>query len=234
MHIIKEEKIYLEDSIPKNNSKNLFKEEEKKRHNSHNCEENNFIIKSFPSERLDNFREKNKNLINDNYIFTLGNTSFDKIFENKLSIKEILDKSNTIILKKNKLKIRIKIIEDNKSVSSEQSIDPLQRLSILRKELSLEAIKAFKKDDLEIDMDDEDRLTVNNNRIASQSFSPIITVSNLRTYLLMHIPKDCSFIHASKQTPIPQEIEDTILISKINDENNNIFIECKKKGNFFK
>lgn len=54
-------------------------------------------------------------------------------------------------------------------------------------------------------------------------------MANLRTYLLMHIPKDCSFIHANKQKPIPPEIEDIITISKICDNKNNIFIESDEK-----
>ena len=45
----------------------------------------------------------------------------------------------------------------------------------------------------------------------------------------MHIPKECSFINANKQTPIPQELEDTIQINKISDNNNNIFIESEQK-----
>ena len=50
----------------------------------------------------------------------------------------------------------------------------------------------------------------------------------------MHIPKDCSFIYANKQTPIPLESEDTIIISKIYDEKNNIFIESEEKKNISK
>ena len=46
----------------------------------------------------------------------------------------------------------------------------------------------------------------------------------------MHIPKDCSFIHAAKQTQIPKEIDDTIIICKISNENNNIFIESEQKN----
>ena len=45
----------------------------------------------------------------------------------------------------------------------------------------------------------------------------------------MHIPKECSFINANKQTPIPQELEDTIQINKISDNNNNIYIESEQK-----
>ena len=59
---------------------------------------------------------------------------------------------------------------------------------------------------------------VNNSQILKESYSPTITVANLRSYLLMHIPKDCSFIHANKQIPIPPEIEDTITIIKICDK----------------
>ena len=148
-------------------------------------------------------------------------------------------------------KIKIQIVEDNKSVKSEFDIDPLEKLSKLRKELRIESSKAFTKNSSEIDIENEDNLTiadiqlegkinivektlkfaifVNNNQILKESYSPTITVANLRTYLLMHIPKDCSFIHANKQTPIPPEIEDTIIISKICNEKNNIFIEAEEK-----
>ena len=111
--------------------------------------------------------------------------------------------------------------------------------------------KVFQKGTSEIDIGDEDNLTVadiqfegkiniiekslkynifvNNSQISSESYSPVITVADLRTYLLMHIPKECSFINANKQTPIPQELEDTIQINKISDNNNNIFIESEQK-----
>ena len=47
---------------------------------------------------------------------------------------------------------------------------------------------------------------INHSKVLSESYSPVITVADLRTYLLMHIPKECSFINSNKQTPIPQEI----------------------------
>ena len=52
---------------------------------------------------------------------------------------------------------------------------------------------------------------INNSQVLSENYSPVITVADLRTYLLMHIPKECSFINANKQTPIPQELEDFYL-----------------------
>jgi len=59
----------------------------------------------------------------------------------------------------------------------------------------------------------------------------MISVATLRTYLTLDIPKECNFLHASKQTPIPVEMEENINISKICDEKNNIYIESEiKKG----
>ena len=70
---------------------------------------------------------------------------------------------------------------------------------------------------------------VNNNLIATKSFSPTLTVANLRTYLILNIPKECNFLHVLKQTPIPIEIEENINICKICDEKNNIYIESEQK-----
>lgn len=140
-------------------------------------------------------------------------------------------------------------------MKSEQKIEPTQKLSILRKELSLNDNKVFTKNSSEINIDEEDNLTiadveiegtihiveksskfsifVNNNLIASKYFSPMINVATLRTYLTIEIPKECSFLQASKQTPIPVEMEENINISKICDKNNNIYIESEqKKKNF--
>lgn len=163
-----------------------------------------------------------------------------------------MDSSNTVEIQNNKPKMKIKIIEDDKSLKSEQNYDPSHKLSELRRDLSLESNKVFKRGTSEIELDEEDNLTVadiqiegkinimeksikytifvNNNQILRECYTPNITVATLRTYLLMHIPKECSFIHAVKQTPIPQEIEDTIPINKICDRDNNIFIESEQKN----
>ena len=45
----------------------------------------------------------------------------------------------------------------------------------------------------------------------------------------MYIPKECIFINLIKQTPMPQELEDTIQINIISDNSNNIFIESEEK-----
>ena len=70
---------------------------------------------------------------------------------------------------------------------------------------------------------------INHSKVLSESYSPVITVAALRTYILMHIPKECSFINSIKQTPIPQELEDIVQINKISDNSNNIFIESEEK-----
>ena len=244
--IIKENKIYIADSNQSKPEKNenipiILKIDEK----------NNFIIKANLSDKLDTIREQNFNIITNDYLFTLKGNIITKEQENIFSIKDIMDQSKTVLLKNIKPKIKIKIIEDNNSVKSEQNYDPSDKLSKLRKDLSLESNKVFRRGEAEIDIEDEDNLTVadiqiegkinivekpikytifvNNSQILSECYNPNITVSTLRTYLLMHIPKDCSFIHAKKQTPIPQEIEDTISVNKICDEKNNIFIESEQK-----
>ena len=243
-HILKENIIYIEDSI---------KEEKKiekipiilKIHDSTS------IIKALVNDKLDTIREQNFDLIKNNYLFTLHGSIISREQESTFTISEIMDKNNTVLLKDNKPKIKIKILEENKSVKSEQNYDPSFKLSDLRRELSIESSKVFKRGTSEIEIGDEDNLTVadvqiegkinimeksikyaifvNNKQILSECYPPSITVATLRTYLLMHIPKDCSFIHAIKQTPIPQEIEDTILINKICDDNNSIFIESEQK-----
>ena len=257
-NIIKEDKIYIEElnNINKSNIYNKVEEKQIKKIDKIpiilKCDENNpFLIKTLYSEKLDKIREQNKNIINDNYYFTFQGSTISKDQENTFIIGEIMDNSNNVLLRNLRPKIKIKIMEDNKSVKSEFVIDPLQKLSILRKELSLDYSKAFTKNSSEIDMENEDNLTVgdiqiqgkinivekslkftifvNNSQILKESYSPKITVAILRTYLLMHIPKDCNFIHANKQTPIPPEIEDTITISQICDNKNNIFIESDEK-----
>ena len=70
--------------------------------------------------------------------------------ENNFSLKDIMDSSRTIILKSKRPKMKIKIIEDNNSVKSEQNMDPLEKLSTLRKELGLEFNKVFKKENLKL------------------------------------------------------------------------------------
>ena len=155
-----------------------------------------------------------------------------------------MDNSNTVRLRNNKQKMKTKILEDNKSVKSEQNIDPPYKVNELRRDLNLEASKVFKKGTSEINIDDEDNLTVadiqlegkiniiekslnysifiNNSPVLSESYSPVITEADLRTYLLMYTPKECIFINVIKQTHIPQELEDTIQINKISDNSNNM------------
>ena len=250
-HIIKENIIYIEDTMSTEIKEVPKKEEEKIPIILKFDENSSSIIKANSNDKLDKIREQNSNLIKNEFLFTLHGSVITKDQESTFSIGEIMDSSNTIILKNNKPKIKIKILEDNKSVKSEQNIEPTYKISDLRRDLSLENNKVFQKGTSEIDIGDEDNLTVadiqfegkiniiekslkynifvNNSQISSESYSPVITVADLRTYLLMHIPKECSFINANKQTPIPQELEDTIQINKISDNNNNIFIESEQK-----
>ena len=166
-NIIKEDKIYIEELNNINKSNNYNKVEEKRIKNIDKipiilkCDENNhFIIKTLYSEKLDKIREQNKNIINDNYYFTFQGSTISKDQENTFSIGEIMDNYNNVLLRSLRPKIKIKIMEDNKSVKSEFVIDPLQKLSKLRKELSLDYSKAFTKNSSEIEMENEDNLTV--------------------------------------------------------------------------
>jgi hypothetical protein len=214
-------------------------------------ENSSSIIKANSNNTLDKIREQNSNLIKNEFLFTLHGSFISKDQESTFSIGEIMDSSNTIILKNNKPKMKIKILEDNKSVKLEQNIDPSYKISELRRDLNLENNKVFQKGTSEIDIGDEDNLTVadiqfegkiniiekslkynifvNNSLILSESYSPLIKVADLRTYLLKYIPKECSFITTIKQTPIPRELENTIQVNKISDNNNNIFIESEQK-----
>ena len=254
-HIIKENIIYIEDTNQYNMSsvnKEVPKKVQEKIPIILKFDENvSSIIKANSDDKLDKIREYNSNIIKNEFLFTLHGSIIAKDQESTFTIGEIMDNSNTVIFRNNKPKMKIKILEDNKSVKSEQNIDPSYKVSELRRDLSLEASKVFKKGTSEINIDDEDNLTVadiqlegkiniiekslkysifiNNSQVLSESYSPVITVADLRTYLLMHIPKECSFINAIKQTPIPQELEDTIQINKISDNNNNIFIESEEK-----
>lgn len=119
---------------------------------------NTQIIKVLPSEKLDTIRGQNLTTIKDNYNFTLQDNVIEKEMENSFSLKEIMDDSKTVILKNKRQKMKIKVMEDNKYVKSEQNIDPLEKLSTLRKELGFELNKVFKKDKTKIDIDDEDNL----------------------------------------------------------------------------
>ena len=71
-----------------------------------------------------------------------------------------MDNSNTVRLRNNKPKMKIKILEDNKSVKSEQNIAPSYKVSELRRDLNLDASKVFKKGSSEININDEDNWTV--------------------------------------------------------------------------
>lgn len=96
------------------------------------------IIKVAISEKLNIIREQNNNIIQDNFLFTFQNSSIPKNQENNFSIGDIMNDSHIVILKNINPKIKIKIIEDNKSVISEQIFDPLAKLSELRKDLGIE------------------------------------------------------------------------------------------------
>lgn len=96
------------------------------------------IIKVAISEKLNIIREQNNNIIQDNFLFTFQNSNIPKSQENNFSIGDIMNDSHIVILKNINPKIKIKIIEDNKSVISEQIFDPLAKLSELRKDLGIE------------------------------------------------------------------------------------------------
>jgi len=263
LHIIKEEKIYIEENNKKDSDDDkktvISKEDQQKIQIQQDKipiilklgDDSTSITKSSLSEKLDTFREDNN--IPDNFIFTFNGTEIKTKQEKTFTIAEIINKdSNSVILKNLKPKKKIKIIDDdNKSVKSEKEIDANEKLSKLRKELLLGTNKVFTKNSCEINIDEEDNLTVadvetegiinfveksirfiilvNNNVVANKLFSPFITVATLRTYLTIDIPKECNFLNASKQTPIPVEMEENIIVSKICDEHYNIYIESEQK-----
>ena len=211
----------------------------------------NSITKASLSDKLDKIRDDNQ--IPETYIFTFNGTEIKKNQENEFSIEDILDSnSKSVLLKNLKPKKKFKIFdEDNKSIKCEKQYESSEKLSKLRKELNLNDNKIFTKNSHEINIDDEDNFTVedveidgvinvvnktskfsifvNNNLVKSESFSPTITIATLRTYLTLDIPKECNFLHATKQTPIPVEMEDNIIISKICNEKNYIYIESEQK-----
>ena len=251
-HIIKEDKIYIEDIDKKEskNQKNSESSEEKIPVILNFGGESNSIIKVSLSQKLSVVREENE--ISDAFIFTLKGKDIKKKQEKEFSIKDVLDENtNEINLKNLKPKKKVKIIDDNDSINSEKEIEPSDKLSKLRKDLSLNSSKVFTKNSCEISIDEEDTLTiadvekegtiniiekpkrysilVNNNLISCKFFSPNLNVSTLRTYLTLDIPKECNFLHSAKQTPIPIEMENNIRISTICDDNNNIYIESEQK-----
>ena len=260
--IIKEEKIYIEENDKKDfddqsNSGSSKKGQEKipiqnkiaitLRYEN----EDNSITKASLSDKLDKIREENK--IPETYIFTFNGTEIKKIQEKEFSIEEILDSnSKSLLLKNLKSKKKFKIFDkDSKSIKCEIQYEIDGKLNKLRRELSLNDNKVFTKDSKEIDIDDEEILTVkdieldgtiniinksskfsifvNNNLVKTESFSPSLTIATLRTYLILDIPKECNFLHATKQTPIPVEMEDNFIISKICNEKNYIYIESEQK-----
>ena len=94
-HIIKEDKIYIEESNNKSKSKNRNKEEKKEKIEKIPIilkydENSSFIIKTLTSEKLDKIREQNKSIIKDNYCFTLQGSTISKDQENTFSIGEII------------------------------------------------------------------------------------------------------------------------------------------------
>jgi len=164
-HIIKEDKIFIEESDNKSKSRNFKKEEEKEKIEKIPIflkldENSSFIIKAFTSEKLDKIREQNKSIIKDNYCFTLQGSIISKDQENTFSIGEIMNNSHIVLLRNIRPKIKIQIMGDNKSIKSEFEIDPIEKLSRLRKELSIESSKAFTKNSSEIDIENEDILTI--------------------------------------------------------------------------
>ena len=260
--IIKEEKIYIEDN-DKNYSDNQSNSGSSKKGQEKIPIENkipitlrfdddeNSITKASLSDKLEKIREDNK--IPETYIFTLNGTEIKKIHENDFSIGDILD-SNTksVHLKNLKTKKNFNIFDkDNNSIKFQKQYETSKKISQIRKELNLNNNIVFTKGSYEIDIDNEDNLTVkdieldgviniinksskfsiflNNNLVKKESFSPSITITTLRTYLTLDIPKECNFLHATKQTPIPIEMEDNILISTICNEKNYIYIESEQK-----
>ena len=211
--------------------------------------EKSSMIKASSSETLDQIRINSN--IPDNYAFTFKKTQIPKNKENEYCVGDILEEDQSIFLKNLRPKRKVKIIDDEeKSVKSEQELELDQTLSMLRKSLSLNNDKAFMKDK-EIDVEDEDKLTVadiekdgtinivdksinysimlNNSLIAKKFYSPKTSIQTLRAFLIKELPKECTFINSSKQTPIPNEFEENLKINQICDEDYCIYIESEEK-----
>lgn len=116
-HIIKENIIYIEDTMS-NEIKEVPKKEEEKILIILKFDENSSsIIRANSNDKSDKIREQNSNLIKNEFLFTLHGSVITKDQESTFSIGEYFSYSeNTIILKNNKPKKKIKIFEDNKSV----------------------------------------------------------------------------------------------------------------------
>ena len=258
IYIIKEEKIYIEDNEDTQSLSESSTKEKKKVQNKAekkipiimNFEkEKSSMIKASSSETLDQIRINSN--IPDNYAFTFKKTQIPKNKENEYCVGDILEEDQSIFLKNLRPKRKVKIIDDEeKSVKSEQELELDQTLSMLRKSLSLNNDKAFMKDK-EIDVEDEDKLTVadiekdgtinivdksinysimlNNSLIAKKFYSPKTSIQTLRAFLIKELPKECTFINSSKQTPIPNEFEENLKINQICDEDYCIYIESEEK-----
>ena len=269
LHIIKEDKIYIEDydKTDSDNQSNSgsskkdsgsYKKEQEKINFQNKIpitlkfdDDSTSVTKASLSDKLDIFREKND--ISNSYIFTLNGNEIKKNDENDFSIEEVLEQSSkTVLLKILRPKKKIKIFDrDDNSIKYENQFETSEKLSQLRKKLNISEDKLFIRNLAQIDINDENCLTVadvekdgfiniikkdtkysiyvNNNLVKTASFSHTITVAELRTYLTKDIPKECDFIQVSKITPIPVEMEENIIISKICDENNNIYIQYEEK-----
>lgn len=152
--VIKENIIYIEDTMSSEIKEVPKKEEEKIPIILKFDENSSSIIKANSNDKLDKIREQNSYLIKNEFLFTLHGSVITKDQESTFSIGEIMDSANTIILKNNKQKMKIKILEDKKSIKSEQNIDPAYKISDLRRDLSLENNKVFQKGSNEIDIGD--------------------------------------------------------------------------------
>jgi len=185
-----------------------------------------FIIEEFP-EKKENFQEEN---------------SFDNI--------------NNSQEKKDKLKI-MTIIENGKIIKKKK-INVNESLSELRSILDLPNNVSFLKDETDIDIKDESVFNIsdiikedsiylkreeskqytiyfNNQFLTKQNLEPSNNVASLRNLLSLQINEKAYFININTKEKIKNEDEQFLLLSKISNNQNEIFIEqeveIKKKVN---
>ena len=181
-----------------------------------------------------------KEIIQDNSIFIIDNS-----FEQKEKNKEEKSSSN----KSNEEYKVMSIIENGKVIKSKK-INIRERLSELRSQLELPINASFLNDGADIDIKDESIFNIsdiikedsiyikreesklyiiyyNNQILTKQNLEPSNNVSSLRNLLSLQINDKTYFINANTKEKINSEEEEFLLLSKISNNNNEIFIEQK-------
>jgi tRNA A37 threonylcarbamoyladenosine biosynthesis protein TsaE len=179
-----------------------------------------------------------KEIIQDNSIFIIDN-SFDQKEKNKEE-KSFGNKSNE------EYKV-MSIIENGKVIKSKK-INIKEPLSELRSQLELPMNASFLNDGADIDIKDESIFNIsdiikedsiyikreeskqytiyyNNQILTKQNLEPSKDLASLRNLLSLQINDKAYFINANTKEKINIEEEEFLLLSKISNNNNEIFIE---------